>query len=114
MLTGDVPTPIRERRPARRSGARAPRAARPGLSASRRRIAAALSHRGVRERLVLSLLLYERLEAIEVADALGISVRQVERTYASLIAGLRRSLAQPATRTRSRANGATARLRRAA
>lgn len=114
MLSGDVSTRTRERGPSRRSGERSPRAARPALSVPRRRIAAALARRGVRERLVLSLLLYERLHAIEVADALGISVRQVERTYASLIAGLRRSLAQPATRTRSRATSAAVRLRRAA
>ena len=110
MLTGDL-SARRERVPARRIGGRA---ARPALSVGRRRIAAALARRGVRERLVLSLLLYERLYPIEVADALGISVRQVERTYASLITGLRRSLAQPATRSRSRSTASGARLRKAA
>jgi DNA-directed RNA polymerase specialized sigma24 family protein len=77
----------------------------------RRRVAEALERRAVRERLVLSLLVVEHLRPIEVADALGISVRQVERTVTAFMSGLRRSLAQPASRSRTRA---FARLRKAA
>jgi DNA-directed RNA polymerase specialized sigma24 family protein len=80
-------------------------------SIGRRRIAEALARRAARERLVLSLLVVERLRPIEVADALGISVRQVERTVDTFMSGLRRSLAQPASRARTRA---LARLRKAA
>ena len=54
---------------------------------------------------------HPRARPIEVADTLGISVRQVERTVTAFMSGLRRSLAQPASRTRSRS---LARLRRAA
>ena len=57
---------------------------------ARERVAAALARRGARERLVLTLLLYERLYPIEVADTLGISLRQVERTYDCLLAELQR------------------------
>jgi DNA-directed RNA polymerase specialized sigma24 family protein len=86
-----------------------PRPARPAGSPGRRRIAAALARRGVRERLVLSLLLVERLRAAEVADALGLTVPQVERTYRTLLTGLRRSMARPAGR-----RAAADRMRRAA
>jgi DNA-directed RNA polymerase specialized sigma24 family protein len=79
----------------------------------RGRVAAALARRGARERLVLTLLLYERLYPIEVAKALGISLRQVERTYDALLAELRRSLVRGTLRARARAT-ASARLRRAA
>lgn len=96
MLT---PTdPARRERPA---GRRATTTARPAATAGRRRIAEALARRGVRERLLLSLLLVERLRPAEVADALGISVPQVERAYRTLIGGLRRSLVRPAARRRS-------------
>ncbi len=75
----------------------------------RDRVAAALARRGARERLVLALLLYERLYPIEVADTLGISLRQVERTYDALLTELRRP-----TRVRARAGASAARARRAA
>ena len=90
---------------------------------TRDRVAAALARRGARERLVLALLLYERLYPIEVADALGISLRQVERTYDCLLAELKRPLSRANGRTRGRAGSApvrtrtsavTARIRRAA
>jgi len=66
---------------------------------ARQRVAAALARRGARERLVLTLLLYERLYPIEVASALGISLRQVERTYDCLLAELRRPNARTAATT---------------
>ncbi|MBI1796691.1 MAG: hypothetical protein HY076_05600 [Candidatus Eisenbacteria bacterium] len=94
-----------------RFGARRSRAARPAVLIGRRRVADALARRAVRERLVLSLLVVEHLRPIEVADALGISVRQVERTVTAFMSGLRRSLARPASRARTRA---VARLDRAA
>ena len=86
---------------------------RPGRP-SRGRVAAALARRGARERLVLTLLLYERLYPVEVADALGISLRQVERTYDALLAELRRSVARSAGRARPRATPAPSRMRKAA
>lgn len=57
-------------------------------------IRSALSRRGARERMVLTLLLYERLRPQEVAGALGLSVRQVDRTYEALLSDVRRSLAR--------------------
>jgi DNA-directed RNA polymerase specialized sigma24 family protein len=95
MLTPFVPA-----RRERHSGRRAATPARPAATAGRRRIAEALARRGVRERLLLSLLLVERLRPAEVADALGISVPQVERSYRTLMGGLRRSLVRPVARRR--------------
>jgi DNA-directed RNA polymerase specialized sigma24 family protein len=77
---------------------------------ARDRVAAALARRDARARLVLTLLLYERLYPIEVANTLGISLRQVERTYHTLLAELR-PVARLVGRTRART---TARLRKAA
>lgn len=77
-------------------------------------MAAALARRGARERLVLTLLLYERLYPIEVADTLGISLRQVERTYDALLAELRRSAARASGRARARVAASSPRGRRAA
>jgi len=74
---------------------------------ARHRVAAALARRGARERLVLTLLLYERLYPIEVASTLGISLRQVERTYDCLVSEL-----QPSKARAGRA--APARIRKAA
>jgi DNA-directed RNA polymerase specialized sigma24 family protein len=79
---------------------------------ARHRVAAALARRGARERLVLTLLLYERLYPIEVADTLGISLRQVERTYDALLTELRRPVARG--RSRARSTAAAARVRKAA
>jgi DNA-directed RNA polymerase specialized sigma24 family protein len=80
----------------------------------RDRVAAALARRGARERLVLTLLLYERLYPIEVADALGISLRQVERTYDALLTELRRSAVRAAGRARARSTASAPRVRKAA
>src|SRR5258706_5866979 len=102
------------------SDRRAPRAVRDSratvTTAGRERVAAALARRGARERLVLTLLLYERLFPIEVANALGLSLRQVERTYGAMITELRRSLGSAAGRARSEAaeDSLPARQRKAA
>src|SRR5207247_666802 len=93
------------------------RHAQPGTiltAGGRGRVAAALARRGARERLVLALLLYERLLPVEVADALNLSVRQVERTYDALLAELRRSLGGAAPRDRARLATGAARARKAA
>jgi DNA-directed RNA polymerase specialized sigma24 family protein len=115
-VTTNVLTLTRPRRRATdRRGTRAIRDPRSAVSAAgRERVAAALARRGTRERLVLTLLLYERLFPLEVANALGLSLRQVERTYDALIAELRRSLPRAATRARSRAGVAPSRQRKAA
>jgi DNA-directed RNA polymerase specialized sigma24 family protein len=88
------------------------------LNASNRRlIAQALARRAARERLMLALLLYERMRPIEVADALGLSPRQVERTYDSMIDQLRRAVARRSRRalaSRGRTTPSNARLRKAA
>ena len=56
-----------------------------------RAVRAAVGRLSLRERLVLSLLLVERLRPIEVAAALRMSVRQVERTSLALREQLGRS-----------------------
>lgn len=103
----------RSRGSGRRRASRIDRALRssPASASDRERLAAAIARRGVRERLVLALLLYERLHSAEVADALGVSPRQVVRTYQALVARLRRSFARA---SRARAAVSSARLRRAA
>ncbi len=96
MTTGELTLARPRRRAAERRGPKTARESRPSASfAGRERVAAALARRGARERLVLTLLLYERLFPIEVADALGLSLRQVERTYDALLTDLRRSLGRP-------------------
>jgi len=83
----------------------------------RRRIAAALARRAAHERLVLALLLYERMLPVEVAGALGVSSRQVGRTYHAMIAELRRSVGRRSRRTlasRGRTPATGTRLRKAA
>jgi DNA-directed RNA polymerase specialized sigma24 family protein len=105
-----APARVRSRAGARRRPARPA----PAAVADRTRLAAALARRGARTRLILALLLYERLRSAEVADALRVSPRQVERTYETLLAELRRSFARAASRTRSRAAASQSRLRRAA
>ena len=70
-----------------------------------RAVRATVGRLSLRERLVLSLLLVERLRPIEVAAALRMSVRQVERTSLAL----REQFGRSAGRAR-----APRRLRRAA
>jgi DNA-directed RNA polymerase specialized sigma24 family protein len=75
----------------------------PRTGESRRRVAAALARSTVRERLVLALLLYERLTPGEVASALGCPVAEVERTYRLLLASLRVAMRRPVSGRPSRA-----------
>lgn len=84
----------------------------------RRRVSAALSRSSVRERLVLALLLVERLTPDEVATALSCPVDEVERTYRLLLASLRAAMRRPVSGRPSRALARTAlelesRMRRA-
>ena len=50
---------------------------------------ASFARRPARERLVLALLLYERLNTDEVASVIGISPAEVSRAYRTLLAKLR-------------------------
>lgn len=67
---------------------RRPRRAR---TATRERITRAIARHTRRERLALMLLLVERLSPFEIAVALGLSVRQVERTLDVLFLELGRA-----------------------
>jgi DNA-directed RNA polymerase specialized sigma24 family protein len=76
-----------------RTAARGDRNPRIALSPRERElIRGVLARRGARERLVVTLLLYERLRPSEVAGVLGLSLAQVGRTYAALLLELRRAL----------------------
>jgi DNA-directed RNA polymerase specialized sigma24 family protein len=115
VLSGELSITRPRRRANERRATRAARDPRPAVStAGRHRVAAALARRGARERLVLTLLLYERLNPVEVADALGLSLRQVERTYDALFAELRRSLARVTGPARPRSAVVATRQRKAA
>lgn len=115
MLTQSLTVTRTRRRATDRRGTRSTRDPRGTIpAAGRDRVAAALARRGARERLVLTLLLYERLFPIEVADALGLSLRQVERTYDALLAELRRVVTRASGRVRTRTGAVTSRARKAA
>ena len=58
----------------------------------RARVALALSRSTERERLVLALILLERMSPVEAADTLGISLRALRRTYRDSLASLRGAL----------------------
>jgi DNA-directed RNA polymerase specialized sigma24 family protein len=84
-----------------RSASRRPRIARRALQVSRRapvsgsareRIAAALELCSAEERALLSMMLIEDMTAHEAGEAMDLSVREVSRTYTSLLAALRRTL----------------------
>jgi len=83
---------------------------------ARTRVADALGSCTLREQLVLVLLLYERLTPAEVAEALGLTVRQVERSYRESVADLRLALrsrrggARSGPRSAGRPSRAVARL----
>lgn len=63
---------------------------------------------------MLALLIYERLRPAEVADALGVSRRQVNRTYKALLAELRVELTRRRAVSPRVRNAAPTRERRAA
>lgn len=81
----------------------------------RRRIAAVLEGCSRQERLVLALLLLERLTPPEAADALGVSARRLEKIYGGLMREFDASLADgsPRRQRRRRSTGAPALLRKA-
>jgi hypothetical protein len=56
----------------------------------REALARALSRCPLRERVLLALLLFERLTPAEAADVLDLPAARVERSYAALLAELRR------------------------
>lgn len=115
MLTNALTVTRPRRRASDRRNPRATRDARFTLTAAGRdRIATALARRGARERMVLTLLLYERLFPIEVANTLGLSLRQVERTYDALLDELHRLLSRTASRARVRTASVASRSRKAA
>jgi DNA-directed RNA polymerase specialized sigma24 family protein len=86
--------------------------------AYRARVASTLERSTERQRLVLALLLVERMSAAEAADALGITVPRLERAYRDVLGGLRRvgrgGGSQTGVGGRSRRAPAAASLRRAA
>ncbi len=85
-------------------------APRPG----RRAVARALSGCAASERVLLALLLFERLTPAEAASVLGVPAGRVERAYASLLSQLRETLrGRVPVRTAPRFATPTARLRRA-
>jgi len=79
------------RRP--RARKRLPEAARGliGTERDRGRIRAALDRCGEHERMVLAILLLERLTPDEAAGVLGVPARQVVRTFRAVMAGLARA-----------------------
>lgn len=99
------------------------RAARPGTrraaTAERKSLVlGALAGCPLRQRLVLALLLYERLTPAEAADALGCPTREVVRAYRALLAELRGvlragSTGRPSRRVARAARDLSARLERA-
>jgi DNA-directed RNA polymerase specialized sigma24 family protein len=77
-------------------------------------VARALSDCAAGERVLLALLLCERLTPAEAASVLGVPAARVERAYASLLARLRESLRGRRLRSAApRFATPTARLRRA-
>jgi DNA-directed RNA polymerase specialized sigma24 family protein len=86
------------RRTARRSSARDLASVTP--IDGRRRIAAALRQCTPEERVVLALLLFERLTPPEAADALGVSPRQLERVYNQVLRDLDGAMQTPPRRSR--------------
>jgi DNA-directed RNA polymerase specialized sigma24 family protein len=80
----------------------------------REAVARALSGCAARERVLLALLLFERLTTAEAAIVLGIPAARIERAYAALLSQLRELLGGRALRASvPRFATPTARLRRA-
>jgi len=73
----------------------------------REAVARALSRCVERERVLLALILFERLTPAEAARALDVPAARIERAYAALLAELRRSLGECGLRPRdhSRSSG---------
>jgi len=80
----------------------------------REAVARALSDCAARERVLLALLLFERLTPAEAARVLDVPVARIERSYAALLVQLRRTLPGRIRRARlPRFATPAARLRRA-
>jgi DNA-directed RNA polymerase specialized sigma24 family protein len=80
----------------------------------REAVARALSGCAARERVLLALLLFERLTPAEAASVLGVPAARIERSYAALLSQLRELLGGRAPRASApRFATPTARLRRA-
>ncbi len=93
------------------SGARASAASRRDR---REVLARALSECAAHERVLLALLLFERLTAAEAATVLGIPAARIERAYAALLAELRGWIGDGVARASApRFATPTARLKRA-
>lgn len=69
---------------------------------SRTRLESALEALPDRDRLVLTLLLVERMSPIETAGALRLSVRHVERTYEEMVVSLRLQMSRTKRAIRTR------------
>jgi len=81
----------------------------------REAVARALSGCAARERVLLALLLFERLTPAEAASVLGVPAASIERAYAALLVQLRELLGGRTLRASApRFATPTARLRRAA
>jgi DNA-directed RNA polymerase specialized sigma24 family protein len=80
---------------------------------ARQRMAAALACCTPAERLILALMIDERLTAIETARALEMPVADVVRTHAVLLSELRRALSGRPFRRAARTEDRTSRVRRA-
>jgi DNA-directed RNA polymerase specialized sigma24 family protein len=61
----------------------------------REAVCRALSRCAARDRVLLALLLFERLTPAEAASVLGIPVSRIERAYATLLGELRATLRSP-------------------
>ena len=80
----------------------------------REAVARALSGCAARERVLLALLLFERLTPAEAANVLGVPAARIERAYAALLSQLRELLGGSAPRVSvPRFATPAARLRRA-
>jgi DNA-directed RNA polymerase specialized sigma24 family protein len=65
----------------------------------RKTVCRALSRCAARDRVLLALLLFERLTPAEAATVLGIPVSRIERAYLALLRDLRATVGRPRTRT---------------
>ncbi len=79
----------------------------------RRRLLEAIEHCAPRERMMLTLLLVERLSPVEAAETLGLSVVSVSRRYRALLDELARAYHGLGSRRAARAAVEVSRLRRA-
>ncbi len=77
------------------------------LHSGRARIRAALEHCAEQERAVLALMLFERLTPAEAAQALGMPITDLLRTYDALLRELRRALRGLRFRSRLTQDGRT-------